>query len=173
MNATAAAGKPSPRILISRGLFFDGSGAPGVVRDVAIADGVVINVSAHALNPGSFDEVIDADGKWVMPGFLEIHSHYDAEIVTAPGLPESVRHGVTTVVTGNCSLSMVTVDADDSADLFARVEAIPHSGIKTILQQSKTWSTPGDYRKWLQQQPLGPTSRPCWVTATCGSGYWA
>ncbi|ETW21655.1 N-acyl-D-amino-acid deacylase family protein [Mycobacterium gastri] len=156
MNTTASDGKSNPRVLISRGLVFDGSGTPGVIRDIAIADGVVINVSAQPLNPGSFDEVIDAAGKWVMPGFLEIHSHYDAEIVTAPGLPESVRHGVTTVVTGNCSLSMVTVDADDSADLFARVEAIPHSGIKTILQQSKTWSTPGEYRQWLQQQPLGP-----------------
>ncbi|POX86343.1 N-acyl-D-amino-acid deacylase family protein [Mycobacterium kansasii] len=156
MNATDSTGTPSPRVLISRGLVFDGSGAAGVVRDIAIADGVVINVSAQQLNPGSFDEVIDAAGKWVMPGFLETHSHYDAEIVTAPGLPESVRHGVTTVVTGNCSLSMVTVDADDSADLFARVEAIPHSGIKAILQESKTWTTPREYRRWLQQQPLGP-----------------
>ncbi|MCV7199695.1 N-acyl-D-amino-acid deacylase family protein [Mycobacterium angelicum] len=154
MSNTAS--KPAPRVLIRRGLVFDGSGSPGAIGDVAIADGAVTAVSARPLNPADYDEVIDADGKWVTPGFLEIHSHYDAEIVTAPGLPESVRHGVTTVVIGNCSLSMVTVDADDSADLFARVEAIPHSGIKTILQQDKTWSTPGEYRQWLQQQPLGP-----------------
>lgn len=156
MNTTATPSRPGPRVLISRGLVFDGSGSAGVVRDVAIADGVVINISAQELNPGSFDEVIEADGKWVTPGFLEIHSHYDAEIVTSPGLPESVRHGVTTVVTGNCSLSMVTVDADDSADLFARVEAIPHSGITSILRQSKSWGNPREYRQWLQQQPLGP-----------------
>ncbi|EUA04834.1 amidohydrolase family protein [Mycobacterium kansasii 824] len=159
--------------MISRGLVFDGGGAAGVVRDIAIADGVVINVSAQQLNPGSFDEVIDAAGKWVMPGFLETHSHYDAEIVTAPGLPESVRHGVTTVVTGNCSLSMVTVDADDSADLFARVEAIPHSGIKAILQESKTWTTPANTAGGYSSSRWAPMSRPCWVTATCGSACWA
>ncbi|MCV7075267.1 N-acyl-D-amino-acid deacylase family protein [Mycobacterium szulgai] len=154
MSSTAS--KPGPRVLIRRGLVFDGSGSPGAIGDVAIADGAISAVSARPLDPADYDEVIDADGKWVTPGFLEIHSHYDAEIVTAPELPESVRHGVTTVVIGNCSLSMVTVDADDSADLFARVEAIPHSGIKTILQQDKTWSSPSEYRQWLQQQPLGP-----------------
>ncbi|POY08499.1 hypothetical protein C3477_04315, partial [Mycobacterium kansasii] len=89
MNATDSTGTPSPRVLISRGLVFDGGGAAGVVRDIAIADGVVINVSAQQLNPGSFDEVIDAAGKWVMPGFLETHSHYDAE--TEPGIQGCTR----------------------------------------------------------------------------------
>jgi N-acyl-D-aspartate/D-glutamate deacylase len=154
MNATTTS--PIPRVLIRRGLVFDGTGDPGVVRDIAITDGVVTAISERPLNAADFDEVIDAAGRWVTPGFLEIHSHYDAEVVTAPGLPESVRHGVTTVVLGNCSLSMVTVDAEDSADLFARVEAIPHSGIKAVLQDGKTWSTPRQYRQWLQQQPLGP-----------------
>ncbi|MHA7651788.1 N-acyl-D-amino-acid deacylase family protein [Mycobacterium sp. ML4] len=156
MNTTAGSRMPNRRVLISRGLVFDGSGKPGAIQDVAIADGVVIAMSRQPLEPADFDEVIDGSGKWVTPGFLEIHSHYDAEIVTSPGLPESVRHGVTTVVSGNCSLSMVTVDADDAADLFARVEAIPHAGITAILRTDKSWSTPREYRQWLQQQPLGP-----------------
>lgn len=154
MSTTIA--EPGPRVLIKGGLVFDGSGDPGVIRDIAIDDGVVTAVSEKPISAAEFDEVIDAAGKWVTPGFIEIHSHYDAEVVTAPGLPESVRHGVTTVVLGNCSLSMVTVDADDSADLFARVEAIPHSGITTILRDGKTWNTPRQYRRWLERQPLGP-----------------
>ena len=60
-----------------------------------------------------------------MPGMLDIHTHYDAEIEAMPGLDESVRHGVTTIVMGNCSLSAALGTKKDILDLFCRVESLP------------------------------------------------
>ena len=59
------------------------------------------------------------------PGFIDNHTHYDAELLGAPGLVESVRHGVTTVLVGSCSLSTIYCDPIDCADFFSRVEALP------------------------------------------------
>ncbi len=80
-----------------------------------------------------------------MPGFVDTHTHYDAEVLVGPGLSESVRHGVTTVLMGNCSISTVFVPPVDAADLFSRVEALPREHVLSALEKSKTWSTPREY----------------------------
>ena len=87
-------------VLIKNGLLFDGTGAPGVLRDVGIQGGRVTAVSDVPLDESGSGQVIDARGKWVLPGFLDCHTHYDAELLAAPSLSESVRHGVTTVTVG-------------------------------------------------------------------------
>ncbi len=94
-------------LIVSGGTFFDGTGAPPRRADVGIRDGRVVTVSEVPLEPGSGTRVVDAAGRWVMPGFVDAHTHYDAELTVAPGLNESVRHGVTTVLVGNCSISAV------------------------------------------------------------------
>ena len=94
-------------IIIKNGLYFDGSDAPGSLRHVGIKNGRIDTLSVSPLDESGCAEVIDASGRWVTPGFLEIHSHYDAEAIAAPALKESVRHGVTTVSVGSCSISMV------------------------------------------------------------------
>jgi N-acyl-D-aspartate/D-glutamate deacylase len=100
--------------------------------------------------------VIDASGKWVVPGFIDVHTHYDAEVLLDPGLRESVRHGVTTVLLGNCSLSAIYSDAADAADLFSRVEAVPRKFVLGALDAKKTWSTAAEYVRALDDLPLGP-----------------
>ena len=70
-------------------------------------------------------EVIDATGCWVTPGFVDLHTHYDAELELDPALGESVRHGVTTVLIGSCGLSFAVGDPEDLADMFCRVEGVP------------------------------------------------
>ena len=100
--------------------------------------------------------VVDATGQWVMPGFVDAHTHYDAEVQVAPGLNESVRHGVTTVLVGNCSLSTVYSTPLDIADLFSRVEALPRTHVLAALEDAKTWSTPQGWVDALEQLPLGP-----------------
>lgn len=92
----------------------------------------------------------------MVPGFIDVHTHYDAEVLLDPGLRESVRHGVTTVLLGNCSLSTVYAGAEDAADLFSRVEAVPRAFVLDALQTRKTWSTPAEYVRALDELPLGP-----------------
>ncbi len=149
-------------VIIRGGRWFDGTGAPSAVRDLGLKDGRVAAVSAEPLDAEGA-EVIDAAGKWVVPGFIDIHTHYDAEVLAAPGLGESVRHGVTTVVFGACSLGTVHVDPLDAADLFSRVEAVPREHVIASLEEKKSWTGAAEYIAALEELPLGPN-----VTAFLG-----
>ena len=143
-------------VIIRDGLWFDGTGNAPQIRTLGIRDGVVATVSAYPLDETGCPEVIDAAGKWITPGFIDVHTHYDAEILLDPGLQESVRHGVTTVLLGNCSLSTVYADAEDAADLFSRVEAVPRKFVFGALEANKTWSTAAEYVQAIDALPLGP-----------------
>lgn len=143
-------------VIVRNGLWFDGTGAPPQVRTLGIRDGVVVAVSATPLDETDCPDVINAGGKWVLPGFVDVHTHYDAEVLLDPGLRESVRHGVTTVLLGMCSLSTVYADTEDAADLFSRVEAVPRQFVLGALEQHKTWSGPAEYVKAIDDLPLGP-----------------
>ena len=143
-------------VIIRNGLWFDGTGAAPSVRTLGIRDGRVAAVSVTPLAETGCPDVIDAAGKWIVPGFIDVHTHYDAEVLLDPGLRESVRHGVTTVLLGNCSLSAVYANSEDAADLFSRVEAVPRKYVLGALEAKKTWSSPAEYVAALDELPLGP-----------------
>jgi N-acyl-D-aspartate/D-glutamate deacylase len=146
-------------VIVRDGLWFDGTGSAPQTRTLGIRDGVVLTVSRDRLDETGCPEVIDAAGKWIVPGFIDVHTHYDAEVLLDPGLRESVRHGVTTVLLGNCSLSTVYVNSEDAADLFSRVEAVPRKYVFGALEAAKTnkkWSTAADYIEAIDALPLGP-----------------
>lgn len=143
-------------VIVRDGLWFDGTGAKPQIRTLGIRDGVVATISAGPLDATGCPEVIDAAGKWVAPGFIDVHTHYDAEILLDPGLRESVRHGVTTLLLGNCSLSTVYANSEDAADLFSRVEAVPREFVLRTLQENKTWSSAAEYIDAIDALPLGP-----------------
>jgi len=145
-------------LLIQNGLIFDGLGSAPVRGDVGIQNGQIV-VIAPSL-PVEAREVVDAAGLWVMPGFIDIHTHYDLELEIAPGLSESVRHGVTSVVIGNCSLSIAIGEPQMLADIFQRVETLSHRLIEKWLKKSLSWQTPAEYLQHLQQLPLGPNVAP-------------
>jgi N-acyl-D-aspartate/D-glutamate deacylase len=143
-------------VIIRNGLWFEGTGTAPHIRTLGIRDGIVSAVSASPLDEAGCPDVIDAAGKWIVPGFIDVHTHYDAEVLLDPGLRESVRHGVTTVLLGNCSLSTVYANSDDAADLFSRVEAVPRKFVLGALEDKKTWATPAEYVRALDDLPLGP-----------------
>ena len=143
-------------LIIKNALLFDGISDAASVQNIGIKDGIVTAISTSVIPEDEGVKIIDAQEHWVMPGFLEMHSHYDAEIVVAPALKESVRHGVTTIALGSCSISMMVSSALDCADMFTRVEAVPRNQVLPILQEKKTWVTPAQYRQFLEQQALGP-----------------
>src|SRR5215468_1551620 len=99
-------------LIVKNGLHFDGTGAPAAVRE-------------QPLDEAGSGQVVDAQGRWVVPGFVDIHTHYDAELLAAPALTESIRHGVTTVTVGSCSIGTILAEPEDCSDMFTRVEAVP------------------------------------------------
>lgn len=142
--------------IIKGGRWFDGTGAPSAVRHLGLRGGRVAAVSAEPLDEAGCPEVVDATGRWVMPGMVDIHTHYDVEVLEGPALEESLRHGVTTILLGSCSLSTVHVDAVDAGDLFGRVEAIPRQHVIRSVGAHKTWRSAEEYVAALESLPLGP-----------------
>ncbi|MDT5250659.1 MAG: hypothetical protein QOJ28_3293 [Mycobacterium sp.] len=142
--------------IIRNGRWFDGTGAASAVRNIGIRGGHVVAISPDELDATGCPQVIDASDRWVMPGLLDIHTHYDVEVLNGPALAESLRHGVTSVMLGSCSLSTIHVDGTEAGDLFGRVEAIPREHVIAAVDGHKTWSSCDEYIDALESLPLGP-----------------
>jgi len=143
-------------IVIKDGLYFDGTGADSKITSLGLKDGRIAKIGLSESELQQAKKTINAKGKWVMPGFLDTHTHYDAELLVTPSLSESVRHGVTTALVGSCSLSMICSDYEDASDIFTRVETVPREKVLPILKEHKTWKTPKEWVSFVKQHPLGP-----------------
>src|SRR5580693_3836353 len=123
-------------LVIRGGRVFDGSGGPAVDADVAVRDGLIAAVGQIA---GRGAEEIDARGRIVTPGFVDIHTHYDGQATWDGRMQPSSWHGVTTVVMGNCGVGFAPCRPDDH-DLLVRlmegVEDIPFP----VLSQGLPWN---------------------------------
>ena len=107
----------APRILVRGGVVADGTGGPLFPADVAVEGGRIVAVD-RGLDAGDADVVLDARNRVVAPGFIDLHSHYDAQVFWDPALASSCHHGVTTVVNGNCGFSLAPMaDGDREAVL--------------------------------------------------------
>lgn len=150
-------------ILIRGATVFDGTGAGPQRQDVAIAGGRIA-ARAAGLDPARAQEVHEADGHWLIPGMLDIHTHFDLEVELASGLPEAVRHGSTTVVVANCSLGLAYGNQrrdgqDPIVDCFARVENIPKAILQKVADKA-VWRTSRAYLEHLDGLALGPNLVP-------------
>ena len=112
-------------LIIRGGSVIDGTGSEARTADVAVVDGVIAEVGDVT---GRGRREIDADGALVIPGIVDIHSHYDGQATWDERLQPSSWHGVTTVVTGNCGVGFAPVndaDHDKLIELMEGVEDIP------------------------------------------------
>jgi N-acyl-D-aspartate/D-glutamate deacylase len=113
-----------PDLVIRGGRIVDGTGQPSYVADLEISDGRIGRLGPSS---GGAGRVIDADGLVVAPGFIDLHTHYDAQLMFEPTASPASWHGVTTVVTGNCGFSLAPskpADREWLLYLLARVEGM-------------------------------------------------
>jgi N-acyl-D-aspartate/D-glutamate deacylase len=115
-------------IVIKGGTVYDGTGAPGVVADVAVAGGKIVEVGTGL----SGDRVLDASGHAVAPGFVDIHTHYDAQVFWDPALTPSCYHGVTTVVAGNCGFSIAPTRPEDRELIAKTLEKVEDMDVAAL-----------------------------------------
>ena len=150
---------PQWDLLLKNARVFDGTGAPGLETDVAIRDGVIAAI-APDLSPRQAKQTLALAGQWLMPGLLDVHTHFDLEVELEPGLPEAVRHGTTTVIAANCSLGVTyghqrRNGEDPIVDCFARVENVPKPVLAKVADQC-TWTTSAAYLDHFDRLALGP-----------------
>ena len=140
-------------LIIRGGTVVDGTGAPPVTADVAVDGDRIAEVGRVE---GRARREIDADGRVVTPGFVDIHTHLDAQLAWDPLGTSASWHGVTSVVLGNCGVTFAPVAPGGQqvlAEMMESVEDIPASSILDGL--SWNWETYGDYLDELDRLPKG------------------
>jgi len=140
-------------LLIRGGLVIDGTGALPRIADVAVDGDTVVDVGDDV---GPARRTIDADGGWVTPGFVDVHTHLDAQIGWDPLGTSSCWHGVTSVVLGNCGMTFAPVRRGHEAFLARVMESVEDIPAESILEGLPwSWETYGDYLRWLASEPKG------------------
>lgn len=140
-------------LVIKNGTVVDGTGMPRARTDIGVRKGKVV---ARGRLDAAGARVIDAEGKIVAPGFVDIHTHYDAQVLWDPLLTCSPWHGTTTVVIGNCGYSLAPAlprDHQYLAEMFAEVEGMNLQTLEAGLDWR--WRSFADYLDRISGQPLG------------------
>jgi N-acyl-D-aspartate/D-glutamate deacylase len=126
-------------LVVRNGTLVDGTGAPPRMADVVVDDGRISAVEpAGSASTTGAGRVYEADGRLVTPGFVDVHTHYDAQVTWDPWVTPSSWHGVTTIVMGNCGVGFAPAAPDRHAwliDLMEGVEDIPGSA----MTEGITW----------------------------------
>ena len=155
-------------LIIKNGNIIDGTGSAAYSGDVSIKDGVITEIGE--IN-GDAAEIIDAEGMTVSPGFIDIHTHLDAQIGWDPEMTPICWHGVTTALIGNCGLTFAPCKPDDIellAGMMETVEDIPKQAILSGL--SWNWEHYGQYLDMLEE--LKPSLNVAGLVGHCAVRYY-
>ena len=139
-------------LVLRGGSIADGSGGPLWSGDVAIRDGIIVAVGTVA---GTGTEEIDATGKLITPGYVDIHTHYDAQVTWDTHFSPSTNHGVTTVLLGNCGVGFAPCRPDQRdamIDVMEGVEDIP--GIVMAEGLPWNWETFSEFLDAIEQRSM-------------------
>ena len=142
-------------VIIRGGTVVDGTGAPARRADVAIAGDRIVAVEPDLSAPAAPGS-IDATDRVVTPGFVDVHTHLDAQLGWDPLPTSSCWHGITSAVLGNCGVTFAPVGPGQTeflAEMMESVEDIPREAILGGLPWD--WTTYGDYLGWLDRTPTG------------------
>jgi N-acyl-D-aspartate/D-glutamate deacylase len=143
---------PHHDLVVKDGLIFDGTGAPRIRGDVAIDGGIVTAIGR--VDAAGADHVIDATGMHVAPGFVDLHTHYDAQVFWDPYCTLSGWHGITSVAIGNCGFGFAPVRPEQreyAMRSMTRVEAIPYESMRQGMPWD--WVTFPEYLDSLDRTP--------------------
>ena len=136
-------------LIIKGGTVIDGSGSPGVKADVAVTEGKISEIGI--IDPNQAEVIVDAENMIVCPGFIDPHTHYDAQLFWDPHATPSSLHGITSVVMGNCGFSIApisdTSDADYLGAMLVQVEGMSADALRIGVDWN--WSSFEDYLKRL------------------------
>src|ERR1700756_2377190 len=130
-------------LLIKDGMVVDGTGFGRYRADVAVKDGRIAEIGR--IRAGA-EQVIDADGLFVAPGIIDLHTHYDAQPFWDRLCTSSIWHGVTTVLAGNCGLTLAPLRPEHREPMLATiccVEDLPVAALGSVIEW--TWESFGDY----------------------------
>lgn len=142
-------------LVIRDGVLVDGTGAPARPADVVIDGDRVTAVTAPG-DAGTARRTIDAAGRHVMPGFVDLHSHLDAQVGWDPLMSSSCWHGVTSVVMGNCGMTFAPVRPGEAPTLAGAMESVEDIPASCILDGlSWEWETYAEYLDAIDGLPKG------------------
>jgi len=141
-------------LVIHGGSIVDGSGADAFTGSLYLADGRISAIRREATPSEPAADTLDASGRVVAPGFVDVHTHYDAQVFWDPTLSPSPFHGVTTVIGGNCGFTIAPLsgepaDAEYLKRMLARVEGMPLESLDAGVPWG-SWRTFGDYLDALE-----------------------
>jgi len=146
-------------LVVKNGMIVDGTLAPRFRDDIGIKNGKIAKIGR--IMPHEAAKVVEADGLIVAPGFIDLHTHYDAQIFWDPYLTISGWHGITSVVIGNCGFGFAPVHKSEHERAMltmVRTEAIPLASMKAAMKFD--WESYPQFMDALDRQPKGMNLLP-------------
>ena len=142
-------------LLLTGGTVVDGTGAPRRRADVGVKDGRIVAIGQLTDEAAT---TVDATGKVITPGFIDVHTHFDAQVFWESALTPSPLHGVTTVIGGNCGFTIAPLSNDPSDGeylmrMLARVEGMPLESLRDGVPWS--WTSTAEYLDAVEKTSLG------------------